>query len=236
MKPFFDTMRPLFGGHIDQKQMDGLNTLLAAVSSVPDLRHRAYILATAYHETWYTMQPIREAKGLSDDDTIRRLDAAFAKGQLTWVKKPYWRRDKAGKAWYGRGYVQLTHRDNYARLGARLGVDLVGNPDIALQPTVAARVIVVGMTEGLFTGRSLSDFSTYEDMRRVVNGTDRAKDIAVVAEEFERALRAVTRPVLAPNPIARPITQPITQPIANPFAAFAQAVLAALAAIFGRKP
>ena len=39
----------------------------------------------------------------------------------------------------GRGLKQLTGKDNYARCGAALGLDLVSNPDLLLEPMAAAR-------------------------------------------------------------------------------------------------
>lgn len=39
----------------------------------------------------------------------------------------------------GRGLKQLTGKDNYARCGRDLGLDLVGNPDLLLEPLYAAR-------------------------------------------------------------------------------------------------
>jgi putative chitinase len=39
----------------------------------------------------------------------------------------------------GRGLKQLTGKDNYARCGAALGLDLVNNPDLLLEPLPAAR-------------------------------------------------------------------------------------------------
>ena len=39
----------------------------------------------------------------------------------------------------GRGLKQLTGKDNYTRCGAALGVDLVANPDLLLEPMYAAR-------------------------------------------------------------------------------------------------
>lgn len=39
----------------------------------------------------------------------------------------------------GRGLKQLTGKDNYARCGAALGLDLVNNPDLLLEPIPAAR-------------------------------------------------------------------------------------------------
>jgi len=48
---------------------------------------------------------------------------------------------ESGEGWKfrGRGLKQLTGKDNYARCGRDLGIDLVGNPDLLLEPTYAAR-------------------------------------------------------------------------------------------------
>ena len=47
---------------------------------------------------------------------------------------------ESGEGWKfrGRGLKQLTGKDNYARCGRDLGIDLVGNPDLLLDPTYAA--------------------------------------------------------------------------------------------------
>ncbi|MEY4429154.1 MAG: hypothetical protein RLZZ182_1843 [Pseudomonadota bacterium] len=42
----------------------------------------------------------------------------------------------------GRGFIQLTGRDNYAAAGRALGLDLIANPDAAATPEVAAKVAV----------------------------------------------------------------------------------------------
>lgn len=47
-----------------------------------------------------------------------------------------------GYQFRGRGYVQLTGRDNYTRAGRALGIDLVNNPDLAAQPKEAAQIAV----------------------------------------------------------------------------------------------
>ena len=191
---FFGAVRPLFGGALSQSQVNGLQHLLSATQSLP-IAHRAYLLATAHHETAKTMQPVRETLATTDDQAVKNLDAAWAKGELKWVSKPYWRKDADGKAWFGRGYVQLTHKDNYAKAGKLVGVDLVRDPSQALNPTVAARVLVEGSKAGIFTGKKLADYldgSTpdYVNARRIINGTDRAGQIADLAEGYEKALRA----------------------------------------------
>lgn len=45
-----------------------------------------------------------------------------------------------GYKYRGRGFIQLTGRYNYGRYGNEIGVDLQNNPDLALQPDIAARV------------------------------------------------------------------------------------------------
>lgn len=57
---FFDSVRgSLFDGDLAQSQVDGLNTILDyAEDEGCDDRHLAYILATTFHETAQTMQPV----------------------------------------------------------------------------------------------------------------------------------------------------------------------------------
>lgn len=140
----------------------------------------AYILATAYHETAHTMKPVRETLANNDKQAIARLDNAFAKGQLKWVKTPYWR-----EGWFGRGYVQLTHKVNYDKMGV--------TKSQALQKEHATRVLVDGMMDGVFTGKKLSDFVTikasdFYNARKVVNGTDQARLIEGYAKKYDDAL------------------------------------------------
>lgn len=64
-----------------------------------------------------------------------------------------------------------------------MNVDLVNNPDLALNPQIAAEILVVGMEKGLFTGKKLSTYINNEsndfvNARRIINGVDRAQLIA----------------------------------------------------------
>lgn len=131
----------------------------------------AYVLATAYHETAHTMKPVREYGG---EKYLRS-------------KKYY--------PYVGMGYVQLTWKENYEKASRKLGVDFVSNPKLLLEPKYSAEIIVVGMKEGWFTGKKLSDYITlnrsdFEGARRIVNGTDRAALIAGYARSYDKLLKA----------------------------------------------
>lgn len=174
--------RAPFGGRLTQAQVAGCETVLDAWTGDDD-RHLAYILATAFHETGGKMQPVREGFARSDS-AARRIVARRRYGV-----------EKNGHVYYGRGLVQLTWERNYRKAGEVLGLDLVGNPDLALDPAVSARLLVDGMTAGLFTGKKLADYfnATTDDpegARRIVNGTDKASLIAGYHRNFLDSITA----------------------------------------------
>ena len=173
-------------GPLDQVQVDTINALIARTGHWP-LSWVAYALATAWHEC--RLRPIREiggAKYLSKYDT----------GTLAKALGNTPEADGDGVKYAGRGLVQLTGRRNYKLAGEALGLDLLGNPDLALKSDVAVRVLVWGMEGGKFTGRALKDylpgwlgtFDQYRLSRRIINGTDKAAMIAGYAGEFQGAL------------------------------------------------
>jgi hypothetical protein len=145
----------------------------------------AYVLATAYWETARTMKPVVEAFWLSEDWRMRNLR--------------YY-------PWHGRGYVQLTWQDNYEKAGDKLGLDLTTDPDVVMQPMIAAQILVTGMMEGWFTGKALPDYvgkgkKDYLGARRVVNGTDKARAIAELAKEYEAIIKDKPLPELRSSPV-----------------------------------
>ncbi|MDP9772603.1 UNVERIFIED_ORG: hypothetical protein QE434_001392 [Rhizobium sp. SORGH_AS 755] len=193
--------RAPFGGRLTQGQIDGMNALFRCWDShkipAPDKRHLAYILASVFHETGGRMVPVRETFASTDAGAIAALDKAYKAGRLGQVGKPYWRKGANGKAYFGRGDIQLTHEENYKVLGERIDVDLVGNPSLALDLDISAEIAIVGMLEGLFTGKKLTDyFNLKKDdpvgARAVVNGRDKAKLIAGYYQSFLDALEAAT--------------------------------------------
>lgn len=177
---FFAQIRSLFG-RMSQSQVEGLNSLLDAVGGCL-INEAAYMLATAYHETAHTMQPIEEyGKGRGRDYGKR----------LKMSRKPY---SDTLPLYYGRGYVQLTWYENYEKAGKKVGVDLLNEPGWALSAPIAAKIMREGMIEGWFTGKKLNDYvglrtADYVSARRIINGMDKAQFIAGYAVVFELALR-----------------------------------------------
>ena len=177
---FFAQIRSLFG-RMSQSQVEGLNSLLDAVGGCL-INEAAYMLATAYHETAHTMQPIEEyGKGRGRDYGKR----------LKMSRKPY---SDTLPLYYGRGYVQLTWYENYEKAGKKVGVDLLNEPGWALSAPIAAKIMREGMIEGWFTGKKLGEYvglrtADYVSARRIINGMDKAQLIAGYAVVFELALR-----------------------------------------------
>jgi hypothetical protein len=52
-----------------------------------------------------------------------------------------------GRRYKGRGLIQITGRANYRHYGQLLGIDLEGNPDLALDPNIACQIFAVYFTE-----------------------------------------------------------------------------------------
>jgi putative chitinase len=197
MKPaaFFDAMRTgLLGPTLSGSEVDGCNAILKAMEGSP-LAYTAYALATAYHETASTMQPIPERGG--PIYFTRMYDVTGNRPQLALKMGNTCAGD--GPKYCGRGYVQLTWKVNYAKAAKECGVDLVAYPEKAMQPDIAAKVMRRGMDEGWFTGKAFrhylpaqgkADRAQFTNARRIINGTDKAAQIADHALKFQAALVA----------------------------------------------
>lgn len=215
---FFDAVRAMAGGALKQSQVDHFNRILAASAALP-IQHRAYILATAWHET-ARFKHLREIWGPTDQQ--RRYEGRADLGNAV---------AGDGKRFLGRGYVQITGRRNYSDWSKRLGIDLVGKPTLAEQPEIAARMLVEGMRLGTFTGKKLDDYpGDFVGARRIVNGTDRAALIAGYAREFEAALAWA-----GAEPPVRPDAPDAFRDIATDRPGFWVNLIAAFFSFFGRR-
>lgn len=186
---FFASVRTsVFGGKLLQHQVEGIEKVLAYGSkySFSNL-HLAYILATIKHETAGWMQPIREGawrRGSAYTDLQARNAVAqlYAKGI---IRVNYAKPDNAGNSFYGRGLVQITHRENYQQFEDILGQPLVATPDLALDWDIALPVLFLGMARGLFRkGYALDMIQSTADFtaaRQIVNGDMRKNGAAIAA-------------------------------------------------------
>lgn len=184
LKAFFDHIRkPLFG-RLSAKQVSGHEDIIKELKArgVP-LPEAAYVLATAYHETAKTMQPVKE--GLNASDAWRKKNLRYY-------------------PWYGRGHVQLTWEENYRKADQKLGLGgaLAANPDLALDPEISAQVLVLGSVQGWFSGDKKGRHTLarhiktgtraeYRQARRIINIMDKADLIAGHALIYKEALQKV---------------------------------------------
>jgi hypothetical protein len=233
----------VFGTSLSQKQVNGIDAILnEADKRGTRLPCLAYILATAYHETAHTMQPIEEyGKGKG-----RKYGAPAG---------PY------GKVYYGRGFVQLTWLENYQKAGEKLSINLVKFPERALELGIATQILFSGMEQGWFAGDSVGRHTLdryftamktdYAGARRIINGADKANQIGGYALSFEKALTAAgyssqkprplpsaapVHPTAAAPPPAQPTeTKPTPAPAHVEKNPFWRALFAILRIIFRRK-
>lgn len=222
-KIYFDMVRKsLFGGELNQGQVNGQKFILASWTKDPtttDLRWLAYSLATTKHETASTMLPIEE----------------YGKGK----GKEYGKIDPTtGQGYWGRGFVQLTWRDNYAKADKELGLEgdksCEWHAENALNPEIAADIMFLGMAEGWFRGdtKGRQTLLRYFDgdtddpfgAREIINGDKNivpswsgGKSIGrLIADYHDKFLEAVTaawvEPPVEPEPVPAPIVIDITLP------------------------
>lgn len=174
---------------LSQSQVDQFN-LLTNLCETEGLttEQTAYCLATAWHETGTTLQPITEKGPVN---YFNKYDTGPIAARLGNTQEL----DGDGYKFRGRGYVQITGTFNYRTFSNILNVDLISSPDLALDINNAGTIMIEGMKRGLFTGKKLTDYindskTDYFNSRRIINGIDRAQIIANYAVIFESALKA----------------------------------------------
>lgn len=196
----------------------GLEYILKTAKADPNslsIAELAYMLATTKHETAHTFRAISEygkGKGRPYGKTVEVLYTDSLKKTTTYKNQ-----------YYGRGFVQITWGFNYQRIDEKLGNGIYPNknktkdseynkgftvtnpgksiylnPDQALEKENAYVAMVYGMQKGIFTGKKISDYINnlkidYRNARKVINGTDKANQIAGYAEDFEIFLLASTQ-------------------------------------------
>lgn len=85
-----------------------------------------------------------------------------------------------GRRYKGRGYIQLTGRANYTDFGKKLNLDLVNNPQLALDPIVASQIfaryfqdrkcVEACINAGKFAAGTKESDEAWKKVRVLVNG------------------------------------------------------------------
>jgi len=179
-RAFYDAVRKApFSGRLKQVQVDLIEPLLAELQAEPGLSldQAAYILATAHWETdhFQTLLEYADGSAYEGRTSLGNIHAGD------------------GRKYRGRGYAMVTGRRNYQLVQDKFSIPAVDTPDVLLRPAVAAAVCVTGMMEGWFTGRALPSYvnaakADFYGARAVVNGNDRAAEIAALALDYQQAL------------------------------------------------
>jgi len=198
-KHFFDTVREsLFHGSMTQLQVHGMEAILSEweAQQLQDFRWLAYILATVYHETAKTMQPIAEFDKGRGRDYGKKLKMGGGPGKRIAYETP-------DKLFYGRGHTQNTWYENYQRLTKAAATqgktwDFLNDPDLLLQMEPSIWATFFSMRVGLYTGKKLADYFNEKveglpdaaliNARKIINGLDCAEKIAGYAKVFYNAI------------------------------------------------
>jgi putative chitinase len=107
-----------------------------------------------------------------------------------------------GFRYRGRGWLQLTGRDNYRVFGERIGIDLESDPERAAEPATAWRIAAAYLASRRRSGKTAlewADANNVEMVTRIVNGG--TNGLADRRQKTAAALAALggvqTHPVLA---------------------------------------
>lgn len=189
-KYFYDTIRPMFG-KLSQSRVDGIEAILSACEQLPDLRQRAYVLATIFHETAKTMQPIEEYGKGAGHDYGKKLKMGGGPGK----RIPYTTPDQI---YFGRGHTQNSWYENYemlTRLAKASGHDwdFLNHPELLLQTGPSLWATILCMRKGYYTGVGLDKYFNgskidWVNARKIINGLDTADKIASYGQTFYKAL------------------------------------------------
>ena len=117
-----------------QNEIALLKTAKASGMKGPEL---AQFMAQTKHESWDFSRLKEKAQPGVKGYFAKKYDPKFSPrtAKILGNKKV-----GDGERYHGRGFIQLTGRDNYRMAGEALGIDLLNNPDLAAKPEIASKI------------------------------------------------------------------------------------------------
>jgi hypothetical protein len=179
-------------GKLDDTVFDNVEFLLSGfdASTVFDTKAKiAYGFGTMKRETNKTFAPVNEGYWLNPANRVGSLYAYYQRKNPGAIKTIF-PNGRDGRNYLGRGFIQLTHDYNYKIYGNKIRVNLFENPDEALKPENAFKVMEAfcdGKMERYFTKENLDFFNA----RKIINGLDAAREIEKNCKEFFEIIRFV---------------------------------------------
>lgn len=139
MKPAVQQTAPQSYNLLSNNPQNEIKILKAAKASGMKGTELAQFMAQTKHESW-------------DFDRLKEKPQPGIKGYFSKKYDPKFAPKTArilgnknigdGEKYHGRGFIQLTGRDNYRMASQALGIDLLNKPDLAARPDIAAKVAV----------------------------------------------------------------------------------------------
>lgn len=113
-----------------------------------------------------------------------------------------------GYRYRGRGFIQLTGKENYARYGQLLGIDLLNNPDLASDPAIAAKIAMSYWRTRVGAAGATGDVNTVT--RRINGGTNGLSERTNMFAAYQRDLASGKVSVNAATKPGTPTAPPTT--------------------------
>lgn len=170
--------------------------IIDAVGAALDAALTAYQINTNLRVAHFLAQICHEADALCT--TVEYADGTAYEGRVEDLGNT---EPGDGPLYKGRGLMQLTGRKNYRAMGASLGLDLEGNPDLAAEPATSLKIACE-----YWKTRSLNEHADYDDIRTITQRVNGGQNGIDDRKRYLAKAKAAVGYVASPLP-ARPALQ-----------------------------
>lgn len=148
-------------------------------ASIDNVKKAAYMLGTAFAESGYSLQRW-EADYACGSTGVKYGAGGPCSSALKYYKSSKGKKnyydlgtDNNGFPYFGRGLIQLTGKANYESYGKKIGQDLVGNGDLAMEPQNSYKIAAEFLKANTFSKVMSGDL---KKARKSVNGGTKGID------------------------------------------------------------